>query len=40
MSKYTDAFKTLEEFKTRYETSIALENSTNDIKIRNKILKK
>ena len=39
MSKYTSAFKTLEEFKEKYETSIALEQQTNDIKIRNKILK-
>lgn len=39
MSKYTDAFETLQEFKNKYETSIHLEGKTNDIKIRNKILK-
>lgn len=39
MSKYTQAFQLLQEFKTKYETSVELENQTKDIKIRNKILK-
>ena len=39
MSKYTQAFELLQNFKTKYETSVELENQTKDIKIRNKILK-
>jgi predicted GH43/DUF377 family glycosyl hydrolase len=39
MSKYTEAFEVLQDFKKKYETAVELEHHTNDIKIRNKILK-
>lgn len=39
MSKYTEAFEVLQDFKKKYETAVELEHHTNDTKIRNKILK-